>query len=100
MSPQERNHTGPRHRNHHGNGNDIRCRGLDGGMKRLSSINILLSMVFLIFMLIAGPTLFIFDTFAQSYGTYIRDLVFWGTWSEAWTDGGNWQNSWTIFYRA
>ncbi|QFS83880.1 Glycine betaine transporter BetL [Roseivivax sp. THAF40] len=74
--------------------------GLDGGIKRLSSINILLSLLFLVFMVIVGPTLFIFDTFVQSYGAYVRDLVFWGTWSEAWTDGGTWQNGWTIFYWA
>lgn len=74
--------------------------GLDGGIKRLSSINIGLSLVFLVFMVIVGPTLFIFDTFVQSYGAYVRDIVSWGTWTEAWTDGGTWQNDWTIFYWA
>ncbi|SHF63953.1 choline/glycine/proline betaine transport protein [Loktanella atrilutea] len=74
--------------------------GLDGGIKRLSSINIGLSLVFLVFMVIVGPTLFIFDTFVQSYGAYVRDIVSWGTWTEAWTDGGTWQNNWTIFYWA
>ncbi|SFD90643.1 BCCT family transporter [Roseivivax sediminis] len=74
--------------------------GLDGGIKRLSNLNILLSMLFLAFMLIVGPTLFIFDTYVQSYGAYVRDLVQWGTWAEAWADGGTWQNSWTIFYWA
>ena len=73
--------------------------GLDGGIKRLSNINILLSIVFLAFMVAVGPTLFIFDTFVQSYGAYVVDLVSWGTWSEAWS-GGTWQNSWTIFYWA
>ncbi|SFA90343.1 choline/glycine/proline betaine transport protein [Poseidonocella pacifica] len=74
--------------------------GLDGGIKRLSSINIALSFVFLCFVLIVGPTLFIFDLFVQSYGAYLRDLVSWGTWTEAWQEGGTWQNSWTIFYWA
>ncbi|ETW11674.1 choline/carnitine/betaine transport protein [Roseivivax marinus] len=74
--------------------------GLDGGIKRLSNINILLSIVFLAFMLVVGPTLFIFDTFVQSYGAYVRDLVEWGTWAEAWQSDGTWQNSWTIFYWA
>ncbi len=74
--------------------------GLDGGIKRLSSLNIFLSFVFLLFILIVGPTLFIFDTFVQSYGAYVRDLVSWGTWAEAWTADGTWQNSWTIFYWA
>ena len=74
--------------------------GLDGGIKRLSSINIVLSLLFLVFMVIVGPTLFIFDLYVQSYGTYVRDLIDWGTWAEAWTDGGTWQNDWTIFYWA
>ncbi|ETX14085.1 glycine/betaine ABC transporter [Roseivivax halodurans JCM 10272] len=74
--------------------------GLDGGIKRLSNLNIILSAVFLAFMLIVGPTLFIFDTFVQSYGAYVRDLVEWGTWAEAWQEDGTWQNSWTIFYWA
>lgn len=74
--------------------------GLDGGIKRLSRINIAFSLLFLVFMVVVGPTLFIFDTFVQSYGAYVRDLVTWGTWTEAWTDGGTWQNSWTIFYWA
>ena len=73
--------------------------GLDAGIKRLSNINIALSIVFLICMLAVGPTLFIFDTFVQSYGAYVSDLVSWGTWAEAWS-GGNWQDSWTIFYWA
>lgn len=74
--------------------------GLDAGIKRLSNINILLSIVFLAFILAVGPTLFIFDTFVQSYGAYVSDLVSWGTWAEAWTDSGTWQDSWTIFYWA
>ncbi|MGY9049449.1 glycine/betaine ABC transporter [Puniceibacterium antarcticum] len=74
--------------------------GLDGGIKRLSNINIALSILFLAFMVIVGPTLFIFDTFVQSYGAYVGALVSWGTWAEGWTDGGTWQNSWTIFYWA
>ncbi|MFD1341336.1 BCCT family transporter [Litorisediminicola beolgyonensis] len=74
--------------------------GLDGGIKRLSNLNIILSFLFLIFMLIVGPTLFMFDNFVENYGNYVAQLVSFGTWAEAWTDGGTWQNSWTIFYWA
>ncbi|QQA43036.1 BCCT family transporter [Pelagovum pacificum] len=77
--------------------------GLDGGIKRLSNINVILSMVFLAFMVIVGPTLFIFDTFVDNYGNYLKDLIRLGTWNEGWVggnDAGNWQNAWTIFYWA
>ncbi|WOI56948.1 BCCT family transporter [Palleronia sp. LCG004] len=73
--------------------------GLDGGIKRLSNINIGLSFVFLTFMVIVGPTLFIFDSFVENYGNYVASLADLGTWTEGWS-GGTWQNSWTIFYWA
>ncbi|GGG83212.1 choline transporter [Salipiger pallidus] len=74
--------------------------GLDGGIKRLSNLNIGLSMLFLLFILIAGPTVYIFDLFVQSYGDYVAQLVSWAFWTEAWQPDGSWQNSWTIFYWA
>ena len=73
--------------------------GLDGGIKRLSNINVILSMVLLAFMLIVGPTLFIIDSFIENYGNYLTKFVDLGTWNEGWS-GGDWQNSWTIFYWA
>ena len=73
--------------------------GLDGGIKRLSNLNIILTIVLLVFMVVVGPTLFIFDSFVDNYGRYLTDLVRLGTWNEGWT-GGSWQNSWTIFYWA
>ncbi len=77
--------------------------GLDGGIKRLSNINIVLSLVFLAFMVIVGPTLFILDSFVDNYGYYLSRFIQLGTWNEGWqggNDGSNWQDSWTIFYWA
>ncbi|PSK86386.1 choline/glycine/proline betaine transport protein [Limimaricola soesokkakensis] len=77
--------------------------GLDGGIKRLSNINIILTLVFLAFMVIVGPTLFILDSFVDNYGYYLSRFIQLGTWNEGWqggNDGGNWQESWTIFYWA
>ncbi|MFT6533436.1 MAG: choline/glycine/proline betaine transport protein [Limimaricola cinnabarinus] len=77
--------------------------GLDGGIKRLSNINIVLTLLFLAFMVIVGPTLFILDSFVDNYGYYLSRLVQLGTWNEGWqggNDAGNWQESWTIFYWA
>ncbi|MBJ3763376.1 BCCT family transporter [Maribius pontilimi] len=73
--------------------------GLDGGIKRLSNLNIALSFALLVFMVVVGPTLFIFDSFVENYGNYVVSLIDLGTWSEGWT-GDTWQNSWTIFYWA
>ncbi|MBN9675365.1 BCCT family transporter [Salipiger bermudensis] len=77
--------------------------GLDGGIKRLSNINIVLTIILLAFMLIVGPTLFIFDTFVDNYGYYLSRLIQLGTWNEGWVggnEGSTWQDSWTIFYWA
>ncbi len=73
--------------------------GLDGGIKRLSNLNIILSLVLLLFMIVVGPTLFIFDGFVENYGLYLMKFVDLSTWTETWS-GGDWQNSWTIFYWA
>ncbi|MFN3765011.1 MAG: BCCT family transporter [Aliihoeflea sp.] len=73
--------------------------GLDGGIKRLSNLNIQLSFVLLAFMVIAGPTLYIFDSFVENMGNYINEFVYFSFWSEAYS-GTNWQVGWTIFYWA
>ncbi|MEY8882373.1 BCCT family transporter [Donghicola sp. XS_ASV15] len=74
--------------------------GLDGGIKRLSNLNVSFSLLFLLFLLIVGPTVFIFDLFVQSYGDYLANFISWATWTEAYTEEGTWQNGWTIFYWA
>ncbi len=77
--------------------------GLDGGIKRLSNLNIILSFCLLLFMLVVGPTLSIFDGFVENYGLYLAKFVDLSTWTETWIPqdaSGNWQNSWTIFYWA
>lgn len=54
--------------------------GLDKGIKRLSDINIGFTIVLLAFMVILGPTLFIFDSFIENIGNYIVAIVPLGTW--------------------
>lgn len=73
--------------------------GLDGGIKRVSNFNIQLSFVLLLFMLFAGPTLYIFDSFVENVGNYVNNLVHFSFWGEAYS-GTNWQVNWTIFYWA
>lgn len=73
--------------------------GLDGGIKRVSNFNILLSFVLLFFIVAVGPTLYIFDSFVENVGNYVNNLVHFSFWSEAYS-GTNWQVNWTIFYWA
>lgn len=73
--------------------------GLDGGVKRLSEINMVLAGVFLIFILIAGPTVYIMSGFTQNIGYYLSNIVEMSLWTETFKDT-NWQGGWTIFYWA
>ena len=71
--------------------------GLDGGVKRLSQINIYLALLFMLFIIVVGPTLFIFAVFTQGLGEYVAVLPELSFWAEAFT-GTSWQQGWTIFY--
>ncbi|WP_199507267.1 MULTISPECIES: BCCT family transporter [unclassified Psychrobacter] len=73
--------------------------GLDKGIKRLSDLNIGLTVLLLVFMVILGPTLFIFDSFLENIGNYATSIIPLGTWGEAYNNG-DWRSAWTIFYWA
>lgn len=71
--------------------------GLDGGVRRLSELNMCLAGLFLVFVLLAGPTLFVLGSFVQTLGYYIATLPTLSFWTETF-EGTDWQNSWTVFY--
>ncbi|MBP2280497.1 choline/glycine/proline betaine transport protein [Psychrobacter sp. PL15] len=73
--------------------------GLDKGIKRLSDINMGFTGVLLAFMVILGPTLFIFNSFIENIGNYLVALVPLSTWGESYSNT-DWQSAWTIFYWA
>ncbi|MCA0994682.1 BCCT family transporter [Alloyangia pacifica] len=50
-------------------------RGLDGGVKVLSEINMGLAALLLVFVLAVGPTMMIFSDFFSGLGAYLVDLV-------------------------
>lgn len=76
--------------------------GVDKGVRRLSELNIRLAAVFLIFVIVVGPTLYIADSFIQNTGYYFEHFFDLAFWTEAYqVEGqGGWQNSWTVFYWA
>jgi len=73
--------------------------GLDGGIKRLSEWNMGLAGIFLVFLLFAGPTVYILSGFTQNLGFYLENLAQLSLWTETFR-GTNWQGSWTVFYWA
>ncbi|WP_352337967.1 BCCT family transporter [Psychrobacter sp. 16-MNA-CIBAN-0192] len=74
--------------------------GLDKGIKRLSDINIFLTIVLLSFVIILGPTQFIFNSFIENIGNYLHQVIPLGLWTESYAGEDKWQSSWTIFYWA
>lgn len=74
--------------------------GIDKGIKRLSDINILFTVVLLSFVIILGPTQFIFNSFFENIGNYLHQVIPLGLWTESYNGEENWQSSWTIFYWA
>ncbi|WP_028579989.1 BCCT family transporter [Desulfogranum japonicum] len=73
--------------------------GLDRGVKRLSEWNMGLAALFMLFLLVAGPTVYILSGFTQNLGFYIEKLAQLSLWTETFRDT-NWQGSWTVFYWA
>ncbi|WKN32219.1 BCCT family transporter [Porifericola rhodea] len=73
--------------------------GIDKGVRVLSELNIRIAGLFLIFMIILGPTIYIFDGFVQNTGNYLQSILRLGFWTENYQQT-EWQNSWTVFYWA
>jgi betaine/carnitine transporter, BCCT family len=73
--------------------------GLKKGIKKLSDINLVLSIAFLLFVLVAGPTLFILKTGSNSVGLLLDNFFRMNTWTDPVINGG-FPEAWTIFYWA
>jgi choline/glycine/proline betaine transport protein len=71
--------------------------GVDKGVRVLSEWNMRIAVVFLLIVLILGPTIFIFKSFVQNTGNYLSSILEISTWTESYT-GTDWQNAWTTFY--
>ena len=71
--------------------------GLDKGIKLLSQANVSLGLALFLFVLLAGPTLLLFDLFADALGLYLGTLAERSLSTDAFGDGA-WHASWTHFY--
>lgn len=73
--------------------------GLDGGIRRISELNMVLAVVLVLFVLIAGPTVFLLQTFVQNTGMYLSNL-FNMTFNLYAYEPTGWIGGWTLFYWA
>ena len=73
-------------------------RGLDGGVKILSEINIVLAGLLLLFVIAVGPTAEIFATIVGGGIAYVRDIVPLST--PFGREDANFSQGWTSFYWA
>lgn len=74
--------------------------GLDGGVKRLSEINMILAGIFLLFVLLTGPTIYILSGFTQNTGFFMSHFIEMSLWTDTFQSDSTWQSTWTIFYWA
>ena len=71
--------------------------GVDKGVKFLSEWNMRVALLFLLLVVVLGPTIFIFKSFVQNTGSYFSSFLDLASWTESYT-GTTWQNNWTVFY--
>lgn len=75
--------------------------GLSKGIKYLSNTNMVLAIALLVLVLILGPTLLILNTFTESIGGYLQNLLRMSfRASPANPEHREWIDGWTIFYWA
>ncbi|MCH2450595.1 MAG: BCCT family transporter [Gracilimonas sp.] len=73
--------------------------GIDKGVKVLSEFNIRLAGLFLLFILIVGPTLYILSSFVQNLGHYAQNFGTYAFWTQSYEEG-SFMSNWTVFYWA
>ncbi len=73
--------------------------GLDKGIQILSKTNILLTLLLLLFMLVVGPTAYIFNIFTSTIADYLSSLFEMSLSTNPFR-GYEWTQSWTLFYWA
>ncbi|MGO1425162.1 MAG: BCCT family transporter [Halomonas sp.] len=73
-------------------------RGLEGGVKKLSEINMVLAVLFFFFVLFAGPTLLALSGFWAGLSTYMTEFL--PLSAPFGRDDDAYRQAWTIFYWA
>ncbi|MGH4029129.1 BCCT family transporter [Actinomycetota bacterium Odt1-20B] len=73
--------------------------GVHRGVKWLSTLNLALAALMMLFVFVLGPTVYILDAIPASLGGYLHQLLPMASRTGAFTDS-SWLGAWTIFYWA
>lgn len=73
--------------------------GVGKGVRRLSELNLTLAVLLMLFVLVAGPTNFLFKALVQNFGLYL-DHFFERTFTLYAYEPRAWMADWTLFYWA
>ena len=75
------------------------CTGVDKGIKILSNLNMVIAIAIMLLVLFAGPTTFILDSFVNSFGDYMSELLFLSFRIFSYDDTlRGWTHGWTLTY--
>ncbi|WP_020681814.1 BCCT family transporter [Marinobacterium rhizophilum] len=74
------------------------ARGLDGGVKLLSNINMVIAASLVALVIVVGPTLQIFGSIGGIVTSYVENIVPLSNWIGR--EDGTWFHGWTVFYWA
>ncbi|WP_049986011.1 BCCT family transporter [Halobellus rufus] len=74
--------------------------GLESGVKRLSTINLYLMLTLLGFLIVVGPTLYIFGAWVEGLGAYFGNFLSLAFFTGTLGEGGGTVGAWTVFYWA
>lgn len=74
--------------------------GVERGIRRLSEFNMLLAAALVLFVLFAGPTLFLLNAFVLNVGDYVSNFISLSFNTYAHDQPTEWLNAWTIFFWA
>ncbi|WP_127842086.1 BCCT family transporter [Actinomyces wuliandei] len=78
--------------------------GVEKGMRRVSEVNSVLSIVLMAGVLVAGPTVYLLSVLPQTTGQYLWSMWWMGTWTDAASAAttleswdSSWNGTWTVF---
>ena len=71
--------------------------GINAGIRRLSELNLVLALALMLFVLLAGPTVFLLQALMQNTGAYLSDIVG-KTFTLYAYQPNEWIGGWTLFY--
>jgi choline/glycine/proline betaine transport protein len=72
--------------------------GVARGIRRISEINVWVSLLLLVVFAVVGPTLFLLSSVGENLVTYLVTVLPMGFWLASEEAGSNWQDGWTVFY--